>query len=994
MNHLIIGLGGTGGKVVRALRKAIYQEYKDARPGGVALEYLYVDSSNEFMKPDDPTWRVLGKSVQLEPKQQLLITGANLASVLDNLDNYPGIKGWIGNRSTWSEILNSIVGDTLGGQKRRLGRFLLACKASELRGKLEGLTHDLVEASGQSDVTFHVCCGLAGGTGSGTVVDVVSQIRDMFPEPRRYRILVYALLPEANPPRNWNSGNYHANGYAALLELNALSVGKYKPYDITGRRGRLELSDPFNGCYVFTTQNEGGVTLDTDKDVPAILADFLYHKVVAAQAMSWPTLAKAENAENGDGSPECAPYSNDPARSKRFLAFGLKRLAIPVDEIREYVAYHFAKASLLQMLFNHWSDAAGFLDVPRAFDAATYSIDKANLEQWNLTDAHFTLSAGVLETEMRWRPHSVDWQEFSGAASQLAQQRDKKEWLPELARLFKTRFDEQYRGLGVSTLFASKTKARREHARAVRARLEEHLFTEWLGGRIGLSDVLNVLNAILGGLSDRLARIDEQIVKGRETTQKCVERAQANNATWARAGILSLAIGAAEKLLAAQTAALTELYTSMTEVEGLLFAKQLLDVLVAEEVQELRNDVSTMLSALTKALQQVDDSIASRCADEGKTATLRPLVRYYNPAEVRELSTLLYRDQDIQVGQVAEVRSALEKAAAGRREFANLTEKFAGRGLLDLLEPKAMEAAKVAQDEMYNRRPGTRRLLDDDIIARLQADFGSSDEALRSYLAQLVDKASSYLAFDGGEKTKQGPGVPEGSVTAVESFSVLLPSSQNIGYLGTVFDAIRAGYKGTGSVDRIPTDGKRKNELVLVSLKNLFPLRYSSQVAKLKSEYESRIARAESGRVALEVHTEGEASTYPSLFLPSRANQVEKFLPTLLLARAVGIVKADPSGELEFVTVDDYGLETAESLGGNLLTVGESVSGKAMQEIDSAVGAALSRMTGAERETWMASVRAEIEAVKALLGGDMKDARYKTFVDAARSAMDRVRAQK
>ena len=45
-NNLIIGLGGTGGKVVRELRKRIYEEFRSNEPGnGCNINYLYVDSS-------------------------------------------------------------------------------------------------------------------------------------------------------------------------------------------------------------------------------------------------------------------------------------------------------------------------------------------------------------------------------------------------------------------------------------------------------------------------------------------------------------------------------------------------------------------------------------------------------------------------------------------------------------------------------------------------------------------------------------------------------------------------------------------------------------------------------------------------------------------------------------------------------------------------------------------------------------------------------------
>ncbi|MFP5213543.1 MAG: tubulin-like doman-containing protein, partial [Acidobacteriota bacterium] len=197
-NHLIVGLGGTGGKIIRAFKKTVFQEFRSEKPKNVNVEYLYVDSSSEMMAADDPTWKILGKSVQLGRHQQLLIQGANLSAQLESINNYPGIKNWIGSKEQWRDILNSIVGEVLGGQKRRLGRFLFACKVKEFRDQLQTLVRDL-QTGGSTPVTFHVCCGLAGGTGSGSIVDVVSQIREMYPNSKTYRIIIYALLPDTHP---------------------------------------------------------------------------------------------------------------------------------------------------------------------------------------------------------------------------------------------------------------------------------------------------------------------------------------------------------------------------------------------------------------------------------------------------------------------------------------------------------------------------------------------------------------------------------------------------------------------------------------------------------------------------------------------------------------------------------------------------------------------------------------------------------------------------
>mgnify|MGYP004450599163 FL=1 len=58
-----------------------------------------------------------------------------------------------------------------------------------------------------SVVTYHVIAGLAGGTGSGCVVDVVSQIRKLFPQHLNNKIILYLLLPEEQPNRTWASTN-------------------------------------------------------------------------------------------------------------------------------------------------------------------------------------------------------------------------------------------------------------------------------------------------------------------------------------------------------------------------------------------------------------------------------------------------------------------------------------------------------------------------------------------------------------------------------------------------------------------------------------------------------------------------------------------------------------------------------------------------------------------------------------------------------------------
>ena len=597
-NHFIIGLGGTGGKIIRAFRKAIYQEFREQTPDDVNLAYLYLDSSSEMMGIDDPSWKILGSSVQLNKRSQLLIQEANLSARLDNIDNYPGIKPWIGDPEQWRDVLGSIIGVTLGGQKRRLGRFLFACKADKYKQQVQSLVKDLQE-SGTTDVTFHIVCGLAGGTGSGSLIDVVASLRDTYPDSKRYRIILYALLPETYPNPNWDTGNYHANGFAALLELNALSVNRFAPNDLLGIKGRLKVGDPFNGCYLFTNENENGLTVDVDKQLPIIIADFLYQKIVATRNVSWPTLGRWENAENGDGTPERAPGSNNPERSKRFLTFGIKRLAVPEQEIGEYLTYNFARQAALQLRFNTWSDTSGFVDEARNQDFHEFVHQKENLFRWGLSDDHLTLSIGILPEDTnnkKWKPINNEWQDVLPNFKSVVREKAREAWLDELAKLCEKRFDQDYRGVGVRSFYNTKLKARKEHSREIRRRIEEEMFAEWKNGVKSAFDVSRLLAALLDAIDERRKLVDDKITQMKDNEETAGNRVRVNNQEWAHMGFLQKAVlGKPDSLLDAQAEALQEQYIYRTRIEALIFSKQLMEDIVAE-ITDLKSEVDKCAS--------------------------------------------------------------------------------------------------------------------------------------------------------------------------------------------------------------------------------------------------------------------------------------------------------------------------------------------------------------------------------------------------------------
>jgi hypothetical protein len=756
-NHFIIGLGGTGGKIIRSFRKAMYQEFRGNAVEGVNLAYLYVDSSNEMMAIEDASWKILGTSVQLNKRSQLLIQEANLRARLDNIDNYPGIKPWIGDPEQWRDVLGSIIGVTLGGQKRRLGRFLFACKADLYKQQVQSLVKDLQE-SGTTDITFHVVCGLAGGTGSGSVVDAVSILRDTYPDSKRYRIILYTLLPETYPNPNWDTGNYHANGFAALLELNALSVGRFQPTDLLGVKGRLRVDDAFNGCYVFTNENDNGLTVDVDKQLPNIVADFLYQKIVATRDISWPTLGRWENAENGDGTPERAPGSNNPERSKRFLTFGIKRLAVPEQEIGEYLTYNFARQAALQLRFNTWSDTSGFVDEPRNQDYHEFVQQKENLFRWGLSDEHLTLSIGILPEDVnnkKWKPINNEWQDVLPNFKSVVREKPREAWLDELAKLCERRFDQDYRGIGVRKFYETKLKARKEHSREIRSRIETEMFSEWKNGIKSAFDISRLLAAVLDLLDERRKLVDDKVTQMKANEEQAANRVRANNQAWAGMGFLQKTVfGKPDSLLDAQGETLQEQYIYRTRIEALIFSKQLMEDVMGE-ISDLKSEVDKCASTAAAAVKKYNDRLAERVTDDGKIDLREQLVRFYDPDLVRRVSTNLVKDENEQRTQTARVRQALIDRLGDHPNFAVFNQRTGPVDFLDVLDKECAKNAQIAHNNLVVNEKD--KLLGVSIIERLKERYGSDAQELRTYVTELVGHAGSYLTFDPSEEHKIGP---------------------------------------------------------------------------------------------------------------------------------------------------------------------------------------------------------------------------------------------
>jgi hypothetical protein len=956
-NHLIIGLGGTGGNIIRSFRKMIYQNFRQNDPDCVNIRYLYADTSDEMMGPDDPTWKILGHSVQLPDRAQLKMGGGmQLKETVDNLASYPGIKPWIGDRQAFAGIIESAnAANVIGGQKRRLGRFLFASHAAHFRERVREAVLDMQNSQNpaiprSTETTFHVCCGLAGGTGSGSIVDAVSQIRATFPDPQ-YHIVIYALLPERQVTGGKGGPNYHANGYAALMELNALSIGSWTPHDITGvAPGRLDIKDPFNCCYLFNDENESNVRVDVIRELPEIVASFLFQKSVEIQKIRWGitnTLLRQETYEVGAQArlPEFSP-TGKPRRARTFFSFGVKQIAYPEVEVREYLTYQFANQGALQLRFNKWIDGRGFVEEAVNQSFHEFVKAKATLENWYLTDERLSLSEGILEDEVNnknWRPIADFWKTIIPQYVNLVidtYRDDAMKMLPELAKRCDEVYKETYRGQGVQKFYEMKRRDIAAQAREIRSRIERVLFDEWKNGAKSMMDISSLLAALLESIEDRIKSFDDKIAKISEDSETVKENESAiskNREEWAKLGLLSrFILGKHKNILSAQAERFISRYTLRTKVEGFRYAKQLLPA-TKEEISRLASEVSKCSAMIADATKAFQAAIEARCQSvvDGKEIDVkrdfsRQVIRFFEPQAVRDFSQVLVVDTNEQRLQTGKIRAELTKLLGDNQTFAAFNNRITRGKFIDVLESTCEQSAIQAHEEYVARNPDRGRVLKVSLIEMMRKDFEGDSERMRLYAREAMSMSSNYVKLDQQQQQLVQTGIPAANnpenAVCLSMLTIVAPESPDAPEFRD--QICQAFVNASRATTQVVTNPGRPQEITLINITSGFSARMVAVVKFLRDKYEARLRDSKNGHAFIELHLEGEFgsalpdsqaifSLYPESYKPA------DFRPWAFLAEALGHIRSTPDAQtgmpkVYLCTKDEDGFDKLLELGPSL----------------------------------------------------------------------------
>ena len=344
---LLVGLGGTGNLALKYAKKRFYEMYGEGKPFSEfelpLIEYLALDTSIDDLKLG------VGSSDQFGLKQSEY-HHLKVSRPRQVLKGAPFIeKEWMPKKNL--KTLSAI--EAGAGQIRAFGRLglmnnyqkvkdIVQSKVNKLNSYKQIQNPDYEAMGGAVNIVF--CFSVAGGTGSGTFLDMAYLIKDCLNDSAvEFRSQAYIILPEIFDKvikKPIAKNRIWSNSYGALRELEFFMEGKYKQ--------NIELLDnnqmtipvegaPFDLVHLVSDKNSIGTDYD---EIPHIME--LVGSSIVFKSGELNTKSKSE-WDNVGKDVSMIPYLDDANTQKpRYLGLGYAEIQYNTKIVSDFLIANYA----------------------------------------------------------------------------------------------------------------------------------------------------------------------------------------------------------------------------------------------------------------------------------------------------------------------------------------------------------------------------------------------------------------------------------------------------------------------------------------------------------------------------------------------------------------------------------------------------------------------------------------------------------------------------
>lgn len=952
MSHILIGIGGTGGKILKAFRQRLWTEYDEQQRNKLPIGFIYVDTDSSMINPSDISYQTIHGNCCFTPSEFVDIkTNSNIDAIFSNPKGFTRLMGVLGNVSE-TQTATCPVG-AAADQKRRAGRLLFGANIDAYTSKLASEVSEMQKKEVGGTINIHIFCGLAGGTGSGSIIDAIVQTRKwMFEhninESTGFNITVFCQLPENSPLPNWDTGRYKGNGYGALLELNNLFTSQFNsewgtkvnrpPFDVTSNveLGRTYLTydnpTPANvkagaipqalkiagGLMLYSNTNNFGYTVTDPVQLAGLVADFVYNYIFCPggtineeykRFYTFENLSQNRNEFDETADPE--EGNPIPVRTRAIGSFGIKRVVVPETELQEHIAYTLGTSALFQLKFNNWSSTNGYREEPSNFDPLGYLGQKGRQDTWNMDEEHLMLKDFILPGDEKegWRKgdFSTYWNPCIDRWAEMAKSSDNS-----FAKLIdlcqRTGFDSGFRSKGVIAFFKDKASALDTYAKQISETVEKYIFNEWASGRLSINEARQVVDRLTSYAEDMALNMQE--IKLPALDSKCKElqnEIQAKTTEYLSAGMLKKPLIFNDRFKSV-TNLCKILYTKKTEIEALkLFA-----VPLAQALEKRFADLGKRLIGFEQALDDIIKFNKERMvalADlytvtngpddrDGTEDMTLPVVKFYSRNRMAELERKMNVSDDSMSNITKTIRDAIVEALGSEGRFLNVNRL--NRNVLSrtLLGPVYGEIVTFHNEFCKEQ---SQKVLEVPIMERLRNKYGNNEQALQQFARQIITASGVFTEINMNEIQLNNANTPTpeiGKNILIKRILVTLPKTKDpelLEFAERFEKALRDAIPGgVGASVHVTLEGTYPNEISVAIIENGYPMRAISSVPMLKAKFDSLIAVSPSNSILLV--SEGYADDYRPLFAipPKSPDELrDDTMPYMILALGLGRILFD-----------------------------------------------------------------------------------------------------
>lgn len=888
-NHILVGLGGTGGKILRAFKMRLFEEFPDkAERERQPVALLYVDSTREMMGIGRQDMDVMGQDASFGENEFLFIKGCDVPDLLDNIDNHPELRGIVSNVSAVRTAIGNL--GEAAGQKRRAGRLLFAVNARKYVDALKNTFAKCNERSHNNTKNVHIFAGLCGGTGSGSIIDAVVQARKLWDDAQ---INVYAMIPEKDLPKaDMDKGRYYENGYAALLELNALQCGRYEPCDVLADGEPLHvfserIKGVANGIAVYSNVNSNGRIVDSFTELPKIVSDYIYSRVflLKQEAGECQDIIRAFNFENMDG----AEFEYDEAvsprqvmatqelpivRTKKLYSFGLKRVIYPERRILQHMTYTVGKSVLYQFRFNNWRPSLGYINECHDFDYRAEYLRDDVLNGWMLDEKHLTLEEEVITTKdgSKHDTFSKEWTSRVGDFSDFCSQYENP--LIELRKQMDGMFNESFRDEGVRNYYKTKQRSLGQIATIIRSGIEKELFGKWRDGNISIFELSKIGETLSSYVATDLnKKLDEAFGKCKTDLKESDDILSDITGDWASVGFIGKFI--TKKKADHYAKFQDELAYNLelqTRLVGLDFARLLRSEL-QREIGRMSDNIATFSKMLSDAIDDTDKLITRQQKTNKGLEDMRGAV-----IEVSEEERMANYEQEISLDKegMREVARQLREEILGDvefRDFGSLLERINEKAIKHAFDVKL---SQIIETKHADLPASSTKVLGLNILTQLQQKLGNNRQKIQEFAHEILQQSGSYINLDRNQiisNIRNNEQPDENKNINLREVLISIPSpEENTGlreFANDLKEAFESQVENGVKAPKIFMGSQRKNELSIITINYAFPMRAISWLAGYKKRHERFLHTGNANKDlshAILLYSEGMGETLPDLF--------------------------------------------------------------------------------------------------------------------------------